>query len=90
MFVKEGRAESAKTRKNKVYEHLKKEIDLRAKMIPTKQNMKDQVRMEQTEPFFVAKITLFREFKDSEIEDEIREAFKVFDKEGNGFVKTAG
>ena len=33
---------------------------------------------------------LFREFKDSEIEDEIREAFKVFDKEGNGFVKTAG
>jgi hypothetical protein len=32
----------------------------------------------------------FREFKDSEIEDEIREAFKVFDKEGNGFVKTAG
>lgn len=31
-----------------------------------------------------------REFKDSEIEDEIREAFKVFDKEGNGFVKTAG
>jgi len=30
-----------------------------------------------------------KEFKDSEIEDEIREAFKVFDKEGNGFVKTA-
>ena len=35
-------------------------------------------------------ISLPREFKDSEIEDEIREAFKVFDKEGNGFVKTAG
>ena len=50
----------------------------------------DQVRIEQTEHFFVVKIALFREFKDSEIEDEIREAFKVFDKEGNGFVKTAG
>ena len=31
-----------------------------------------------------------REFKDSDIEDEIREAFKVFDKEGNGFISTPG
>merc|ERR1712128_292427 len=29
-----------------------------------------------------------RDFKDSDIEDEIREAFKVFDKEGNGFIST--
>ena len=27
-----------------------------------------------------------REFKDADIEDEIREAFRVFDKEGNGFI----
>ena len=30
-----------------------------------------------------------REFKDSDVEDEIREAFRVFDKEGNGFISTA-
>ena len=29
-----------------------------------------------------------REFKDSDIEDEIREAFRVFDKEGNGYITT--
>ena len=29
-----------------------------------------------------------REFKDADIEDEIREAFRVFDKEGNGFITT--
>ena len=34
-------------------------------------------------------ISLPREFKDSEIEDEIREAFKVFDKDGNGFISAA-
>ena len=49
----------------------------------------DQVRIEPTAPFCWQN-SHFREFKDSEIEDEIREAFKVFDKEGNGFVKTAG
>ena len=26
------------------------------------------------------------EFKDGDIENEIREAFRVFDKEGNGFI----
>ena len=30
----------------------------------------------------------YREFHDSEIEEEIREAFRVFDKEGNGFIST--
>ena len=29
-----------------------------------------------------------REFKDSDIEGDIREAFRVFDKEGNGFIST--
>jgi Ca2+-binding EF-hand superfamily protein len=28
----------------------------------------------------------FREFKDSDIEEEIRNAFRVFDREGNGFI----
>ena len=32
---------------------------------------------------------LAREFHDSDIEEEIREAFRVFDKEGNGFISTA-
>ena len=27
-----------------------------------------------------------RDFNDSDIEDEIREAFRMFDKEGNGFI----
>ena len=31
-----------------------------------------------------------REFSASEIEDEIREAFRVFDKEGNGFITIQG
>ena len=31
---------------------------------------------------------VIREFKDADIEDEIREAFRVFDKEGNGFITT--
>ena len=31
---------------------------------------------------------MIREFKDADIEDEIREAFRVFDKEGNGFITT--
>lgn len=32
---------------------------------------------------------LFREFNDGDVEEEIREAFRVFDKEGNGFISTA-
>ena len=31
-----------------------------------------------------------REFSASEIEEEIREAFRVFDREGNGFISTQG
>ena len=33
---------------------------------------------------------LCREFSASEIEEEIREAFRVFDREGNGFISTQG
>ena len=33
---------------------------------------------------------LFRELHDDEIEDEIREAFRCFDKEGHGFIPVAG
>ena len=33
---------------------------------------------------------LFREIQDTEIEDEIREAFRVFDKEGHGFICAPG
>ena len=32
----------------------------------------------------------FREIQDTEIEDEIREAFRVFDKEGHGFICAPG
>ena len=31
---------------------------------------------------------LSRDFKDSDIEEEVREAFQVFDREGNGFITT--
>ena len=31
-------------------------------------------------------LNVSREFKDGDIENEIREAFRVFDKEGNGFI----
>ena len=34
-------------------------------------------------------VTVSREFHDADIEEEIREAFRVFDKEGNGFISTA-
>ena len=34
--------------------------------------------------------TLFRDFNDGDIEDEIREAFRMFDKEGNGFITSGG
>ena len=54
---------------------------------PTNQQPKTSTLQNVQDP---VKYIFFREFKDSEIEDEIREAFKVFDKEGNGFVKTAG
>ena len=32
---------------------------------------------------------IYRDFKDSDIEDEIREAFRVFDKDGNGYISAA-
>ena len=31
-----------------------------------------------------------RDFNDGDIEDEIREAFRMFDKEGNGFITSVG
>ena len=31
-----------------------------------------------------------REIHDTDIEEEIREAFRVFDKDGNGFIPTPG
>ena len=34
----------------------------------------------------VLDLNVSREFKDGDIENEIREAFRVFDKEGNGFI----
>ena len=41
-------------------------------------------------PLCRANFFLFpREFKDSDIEEEVREAFRVFDKEGDGFITTA-
>ena len=33
---------------------------------------------------------IFTEFKDSDVEDDIREAFKVFDKDGNGILSIIG
>ena len=33
---------------------------------------------------------MLRDFNDGDIEDEIREALRMFDKEGNGFIKSAG
>ena len=33
---------------------------------------------------------IFRDFNDGDIEDEIREAFRMFDKEGNGFITSVG
>ena len=31
-----------------------------------------------------------RDFNDGDIEDEIREALRMFDKEGNGFITSVG
>lgn len=43
------------------------------------------------ETFFVGlTCVVCREFKDSDVEDEIREAFRVFDRDGNGFISTLG
>lgn len=39
-------------------------------------------------PKMIMMMIMTREFKDADIEDEIREAFRVFDKEGNGFITT--
>ena len=35
-------------------------------------------------------ILLFRELHDDEIEDEIREAFRCFDRDGHGFIPISG
>ena len=35
-------------------------------------------------------LTYIRDFNDGDIEDEIREAFRMFDKEGNGFITSIG
>ena len=42
---------SNKGRKNKIYEHLKKEIETRNKRVPTKEEVKNQV-------FFVDKVVV--------------------------------
>ena len=39
---------------------------------------------------FLVIIIIIREIQDTEIEDEIREAFRVFDKEGHGFICAPG
>ena len=39
-------------------------------------------------PFVDERSGKIREFKDSDIEEEVREAFRVFDREGNGFITT--
>ena len=31
-----------------------------------------------------------RDFNDSDIEDEIKDAFRMFDKDGNGFISSLG
>ena len=31
-----------------------------------------------------------RDFNDSDIEDEIKDAFRMFDKDGNGFISSIG
>ena len=33
-------------------------------------------------------VVVFREYKDNEVEEEVREAFRVFDREGNGYITT--
>ena len=35
-------------------------------------------------------IMFYREIHDSDIEEEIREAFRVFDKDGHGFIPVPG
>ena len=37
-----------------------------------------------------ASIQIFRELHDDEIEDEIREAFRCFDRDGHGFIPVSG
>ena len=39
---------------------------------------------------FFAIESVFRELHDDEIEDEIREAFRCFDKDGHGFIPVTG
>ena len=35
-------------------------------------------------------VTVGREIHDTELEEEIREAFRVFDKDGHGFIPSMG
>ena len=35
-------------------------------------------------------VDIFREIHDTDIEEEIREAFRVFDREGHGFITVPG
>ena len=49
----------------------------------------DQVTLHQRSAHFVTS-SFIRDFNDGDIEDEIREAFRMFDKEGNGFITSGG
>ena len=42
-FFTQDRGDSTRGKRDKIYEHLKKEIDLRAKRKPTKDDLKNQV-----------------------------------------------
>ena len=43
MWFQDHRNDSSKGKKNKIYEHLKKEIEVRAKRVVTKEDVKNQV-----------------------------------------------
>ena len=43
IWFQDHRNDSSKGKKNKIYEHLKKEIDVRAKRVVTKEDVKNQV-----------------------------------------------
>ena len=61
---------------------------------PTEAELQDMINEVDTEANgtidFPEFLTLMaRKMKDTESEEEIREAFKVFDKDGNGFISAA-
>ena len=43
VWFQDHRNDSSKGKKNKIYEHLKKEIEIRAKKVVTKEDVKNQV-----------------------------------------------